>query len=70
MYNEVLNLNLPEGFTIMGFSDEIIEIQFKGSDAIAKVKNWLNENGLKLAARETAEFRVGDFKVISEGSIK
>ena len=50
---------------------------------MTKVKNWLDENGLELVAhrteampisrkrkRETAEFRVGNFKNKSQLSIK
>ena len=61
MNNEVLNLILSEGATIVCFADKIVNIvverdlldmQLKGN-AIVTVESWLDENSLDLAEHKT-----------------
>ena len=65
------------------WASQLIDILLQGNDAIAEVKNWLDENGFELAAhkmeavlisrkrnKETAEFRLGNFKAKTQVSTK
>lgn len=62
MYNEVLNLPLPEGVLIIGFADDIgivtvakhiSQIEAATSAAIAQVKTWMELAKLELAEHKT-----------------
>ncbi len=62
MYNNVLNLQIPDGVEIIGFADDIAivvsakhldEIEMVANETISIVKNWLESVGLELAEHKT-----------------
>ncbi|CAD7081162.1 unnamed protein product [Hermetia illucens] len=62
MYNDVLNLPLPEEATVVGYADDIAlvvvakhleDAELYSSEAISAVKCWLESSGLTLAEEKT-----------------
>ena len=75
MYNEVLRMRLPNGSTIVGFTDDIAiisvtktvrEIEEKTNAAIQNVGAWQDESGLTLAAHTTKAVLISGRKIVEK----
>ena len=62
MYNKVLELNIPDEASIIGFADDIAivirarfldEVEMYANDTIRIIKDWLQKTGLELADHKT-----------------
>jgi retron-type reverse transcriptase len=62
MYNDILNINLPDNVEIIGFADDIVLCSIGNTVDIVKdltelavtiTKQWLDTNGLKMASHKT-----------------
>lgn len=61
-YDDILRIELPEGCYLVGYADDIAivitgknhqEIQEKLTKVMARIRTWLNDHGLDLAAEKT-----------------
>lgn len=79
MYNDVLELDIPEEASIIGFADDIAivvcarfldEVEMYANDTIRIIKSWLAEKGLKLADHKTEAVLVSGRRKREEIKIK
>lgn len=92
MYDGVLRLKLPKGVKIIGFADDIAlvivakyihELEALANEAIALIRQWLEEARLKLAEHKTEvvlissrkkieymQIQVGDQTIVSKDAVK
>jgi hypothetical protein len=92
LYDPVLRLPMPEGVSAVAYADDLAlvvvaasedELMDKANQAIIVIKNWLTENGLRLAANKSEavvmagrrklapiHFRVGPDRIHPKPAIK
>lgn len=79
MYNDVLNLRLPDGATVVGFADDIAvvvtakhidEVECIANEAVLEIRKWLYSVGLELAEHKTEAVLISSRKKIEKASIR
>lgn len=73
MYNDILNVKVPNGATIIGFADDIAivivakstqEIEVVANEAVSAVGAWLQSVGLQLAEHKTEAVLISSRKKV------
>ncbi|CAD7084818.1 unnamed protein product [Hermetia illucens] len=67
MYNDILNLNLPEEATMVGCADgkHLEDAELYSCEAISAVKGWLESSGLTLAKEKTEVVLITKYRKIN-----
>ena len=74
MYDGLLNLDLPDGSSLVGFADDVAvlvtarttaTLEIMANESLRRVSNWLKENGLELAVQKTEAVLITDKRVFT-----
>lgn len=78
MYNDILNVKIPHGATVIGFADDIAivivaktiqEIEVAANEAVTAVGAWLHSVGLQLAEHKTEAVLISSRKAVESVSV-
>lgn len=78
MYNDILNVRVPNGATVIGFADDIAivvvaksieEIEVVANEAISVIESWLHSVGLNLAEHKTEAVLISSRKKVESVTV-